>query len=660
MSGWEDVPEPRKAVAPAQWEDVPDQSLADNVLGAINTGVNWLGTRATKAATGIAGSGRAFADLIGAASDAAGLPPAVATAIKMNNPVSMVGQFIPTSETMNQAIFGKVAPEVNLPGKLGHAADVGVESVLGAAAMPGNLLRSALPAFAGGASQELVGNAPGIQGTKWEPLARILTGVGVGGATALGQNAVGNAGQMVRNIMPNVDATAAKMLGRAATADQTTLPELVARQAELGPGATLVEAGGPNVRGALRGAITAPGAARTAAQEAFDTRRAQVGDMASAALDRNISPNGSVAATVDELSALQRQASGPAYEAAGVPRRPEMISPERTIQFSVNEPPTTIPAQWNTRTMESDALTGLLRDSSVVRSAMGQIRGLSDYKNVPTNTMTMWDQVYKVLGGMEREAARAGNDRRAMLIGDERRKVLNAITEINPRYQRALDAFSGPERLKEAAERGKEWFRPSIDPTTVAREFQALPPASQEAARVGVRDWARSLMGRTDRASTGATLWDSPDVRAKVQAILGPGEFADLDRQMRIVKNAVGTAADIGVGSRTAPMLAEQADNLAQIQGSGLADLLLGRPVRAAGKFLGSAAGRLTEGRTEAVNARLAEYLTATDPAKVGLVNALAEKARLRELAVREGRRDALRVGGVTVPALVASSRGDR
>ncbi len=626
------------------------QSLLDTGMDAVNTGVNWLGTQATKAATGFAGTGRALADTNKAVVDALGLPPAVATAANILNPVTAAGQFAPSSEQLNRGIFDNgVAPEVKTPGPLGPAIDAGTQAALSTVAMPGSVVRNVLPAFTGGAGQEIAGNIPGIKGTKLEPLVRLLTGVGVGGATSLGQNTAGNIAQAVKNLAPNADKTAVKLIGRAAVNDKTTLGDILIRHGELGPGAPFVEAGGPNVRGLLRGSIAPPGMARTNAQEAFDARRGQIGDIAATALDKNISPNGSVSTTVDELGALRRQQATPAYEASGIPRRPA------TRITAMDEPPT-----WNTKQVTSPELEKLVQDSPDIRKALNTLRRFPDYKNLPKDSMPMWDEAYKLLGGAEQEAKRAGQNRKAMLIGDLRRDFQNALVDANPEYGRALKAYAGPSKLIDAAERGKEWFKPGVDDATVRREFQKLPEAEQEAARIGIRDWARSAMERTDKSASGVALWSSPANRAKLQAILKPGEYADLERQMNIVKNAAATATDINVGSRTAPMLAEQADIAAQANSSGLADLLLGRPVRAAAKFGSSALGRITEGKTEAVNAKVADYLTSTDAEKVGLVKSLAEKARLKELATQLARKNAVLSGGVAAPALAANSGGNR
>lgn len=646
MSDWEAAPLPM--VSQKGWEPVPVSMApaSPGIMDTINTGVNWLGTRGTKALTGIASTARGIAALNKGAVDALGLPPALATAANFLNPLTAGGQFMPSSPELNRSLLGPggVAPEVNLPGPIGKAVDTGTEFALQSFAGPGSFARNALPSFVGGASSELAGQA--AAGTKWEPWARLLGGVVPGGLTALIQNGAGSVVQAIRNIAPNVNETSAKVIARALIRDQDTAPALAARQADLGPGAIAVEAGGPNMRGTMRGSIAAPGEARTTVQNVFDERRGQLGDIATSALDRNISPNGSVSSTVDELSALRRQAATPAYEAAGIPRRPE------SHITAMDEPPT-----WNTRQVTSPELEKLVQDSPDIRQALNTLRRFPDYKNVPANSMSMWDEAYKLLGGKEQEAVRAGNNRKAMLIGDLRRDYQTALVDANPDYGRALKAYAGPSKLIDAAETGKDWFKPGIDSATVAREFQKLPAAEQDAARIGVRDWARSMMERSDRSSSGVPLWSSPANRSKLQAILSPGEYADLEKQMNVVKNAAATANDINVGSRTTPMLNEQADNM---NTSAFATLLRGHPLLAASKFAGGAVQRIGEGRNEAVNARIAKMLSSTDPAQIGMVNALAERARLAELARRSGRMNALTYGGLANPYLGAAVGGDR
>lgn len=626
------------------------------VMGAVNTGVNWLGTRATHALTGLASTPRGIADLTKYATNAVGLPPEVATAANAVNPITAVGQFMPSSQDLNRSLFGgphPVAPEVNLPGPIGKAVDTGTEFALQSATMPGSIVRNAIPAFTGGVTSELGGDA--TKGTPWEPVARLGGALVGGGGAALAQNAMGSVAQSIRNLMPNVDETAAKIIARNVERDKMTLPALEQAHGELGPGAPLVEAGGPNVRGMVRGSIAAPGEARTTAQETFDARQAQMPDIANAALDTNISPNTSLGTTLQDITALQKQQAAPAYQAAGIPDRPA-----RLPQFAIDEPN----PGWNTRIVSTPALEDLYKNSSDIRGAINGVRGLPDYKDLPYNSMSMWDKAYKRLGDMERSARAAEKPSRANDIMNLRKDFQAALTDANPEYQKALDAFSGPQRIKDAAERGKEWFAKDVDPALVTREFQAMTPAEQQAAKeVGVRDWARNIVA--NRAGRGPgdlaqrTLLDQSKDRARAQAILSPQEFSDFERTMKVVKNSLSTNKDINVGSRTAPMLAEQADNANQLASAGL-DVARGRFGSAAMKGVSALGQRVAYGRTEKVNARIAGMMSETDPAKVGLVRSLAEKARLAELTRQSGRRNALAFGGLASPALSVRGRSDR
>jgi hypothetical protein len=137
-----------------------------------------------------------------------------------------------------------------------------------------------------------------------------------------------------------------------------------------------------------------------------------------------------------------------------------------------------------------------------------------------------------------------------------------------------------------------------------------------------------------------------------LQAILSPEEFAGLEKQMGVIKNAQGKMNDINVGSRTAPMLAEQADNALPVSGI-TSDLMKGNPVSAALRGAGYAMNRMGRLGTEGTNARIAEWMSALDPAKVGLVKAMANRNQLRDAL-----RSSYLSGGVAGPGLNFIERG--
>jgi hypothetical protein len=598
---------------------IPEPTIMDRV----NRGVNWLGTRATKAATGLAGLPRAYADLERMAVTATGLPYAP-------SPVAAATRFLPSSQQMNETVFNRLGvPEVNASGKGGKILDAATEAALGAVVMPGSLLRNVVPAAVGGASQEVAGQM--TEGTKYEPGARVVAGVVAGGLSAAAQNALGNVAQAGKNLRPNVDKTAAKIVGRALERDQMTGETLGRRQADLGPGAMLVEAGGPNVRGTMRGSIAAPGAARTEAQNAFDLRLEGSNARTTQALDSAISPTNSLAMTVDDLATQRAAASRPAYEAAGIPgRRADLPKADRLM-------------------LSDDVLT-LFKDSPDVQAALRTARKVPELKGEPINSMAVLDRVYKYIGDKEQVAKRAGEGTRAGDLGAIRSRLASAIGEENPAYTNALSTYSAPSKLIDAATKGREWFAKNADPKMAAKEFKAMSQGEKEAALVGVRDWARTLAGRSDRGIAAERVWSGGDNRARLEAILGPEGYAKLAKAMEIERNAVRTSRDINAGSRTTPMALEAADNNALTTGV-LEDLLQGRIFSAGGKFAGNAVDRITTGRNEAVNARIANMLTSTDPAEVGLVNALLERARIEELTRSQGRRNALAIGGGVLPA---------
>lgn len=608
------------------WEPtVPEPGVMDR----INTGVNWLGTRATKAMTGLAGTPRALADLSRAGLDAVGLKN-----VQMMDPISIVARQLPSTGQMNEAVFrGAGVPEVNAPGRAGKVLDAATEAVLGSVVLPGSLARNLLPAAAGGAAQEVAGQA--TEGTVYEPVARLGAGLLAGGGAALGQNMLGNLGQGAKNALrPNTEETAAKIIGRAMERDKTTGNALAAARDDLGPGALVVEAGGPNVRGTLRGAIAAPGEARTNVQNAFDARIEGSNSRTTAALDKAISPNGSLASTVDDLATQRSAAAGPAYEAAGIPR-------DRNALGSAD------------RLMLSDDVMTLFKDSPDVQAALRNARRVPELKGEPINSMAVLDRVYKHIGGLEEAARRAGNNVRAGDLRDLRQRLAGGIGEENAAYTNALASYSAPSKLIDAAARGREWFTKNVDPVAAGKEFKAMPPDQQQAALTGIRDWARTTAGRSDRGVAAERVWAGGDNRARLQTILEAPGFDALAKQMGVEKNAIGTSRDIRVGSRTASMALEASDNAGQTANA-LADVSRGRFASAAGKALTGLFDRIAEGKTEAVNAKIAEMLSSSDPQTVKAITTLLDQVRLKEATRASGRSNALAIGGMTTPAVNA------
>jgi hypothetical protein len=660
---------PANASGVQDWEPIQTRHIGLTELPQ-DEAAGWATTRIRNAAAGIAGFPRAMADITDAAGKFLGVDPATwRGGMNAAFPITAVGRMMPNTQQIKEGV-APYLPTVNAPGPYGKVVDAAAEGAVSGLALGGGA-SSVVPSVMGGAASELAGQA--TEGAPWEPAARVLGGLFGGGVAAFGQNALQTMWQGWKNFKaPNTDAAAGKILENAAKRDKMTVEEVLARQRALGEGATLAEAGGPNVRGTVRGSIAAPGEARTNVANAFENRLSQIDDQVTTALDKNITPLNSLGTTVDEISALRSQQATPAYEAAGIPRKivatettgfaplktqtvpeyPYMKSGPKKVVEEFGPPAPITTKSFNSPNVTSPEIEFLLKNSPDVQTAINAARRLPQFKDLPDNSMVMLDKAYKHLNGMEQEAIRSGNGTRAFDLGNLRKQFEKALTDANPKYKEALDAYSGPSKLIDAATKGREWFTKNVDPVMVRREFQGMTPDQREAAMVGVRDWARDVAGRSDRATVAERVWTSENNRQRFQALLDTPGFEKLSGTMETAKNAARTTRDIGVGSRTAPMLNEQADNALQM-GPAVA-LMQGRPVNAAVQYGQNLLARVTNGQTEAVNARLAEIATLTDPSKVGLVVAAANKAKL-EAAARAGDRSSYWAGAAipTFNALV-------
>jgi len=534
-------------------------------------------------------------------------------------PVKAIGRLIAPEfvnslsggQIIRRSVFDKarVVPETDATSPEGKIFDAAVRAAAGSAVFPGSFVRNAVPALVGGGMSEAAGQA--TAGTNWETPVRVAAGL-VGGVGAAGVQAAGGAAiqgaKNLRGAPAAVDDTAARIAGRALERDKLTPQQMLERMKNLGDDAMPVDAGGENLKGALRGSIAAPGQARTTVANVFADRAEKEGARVGATIDRNVSPKG-LTQTVDDISRGQAKASGAAYEAAGIPRDPKAFAQAPQLQ--------------------GDAIKALITDSADVQAAIAAARRLPDYKNLPDTSMVLLDKAYKHIGGMEREAVRAGNGARAYDLGNLRKSLAEAIDAENPKYGDALRAFSEPAALKDAAELGAKLFGSNARPDAVRAQFAALPDDAKDAFLVGVAEHLRKTAGTRDASGVAGRVVPGPDARERLAAVLGKEQadalFADLARE----KTFTRTARDVGIGSRTTPMGLEAQDNAAQAAGA-IADVARGRFVNA----LSRATGRLTEGRTERVNARVAEILTSMKPEEqTAFINALEQtmaRQRLR------------------------------
>lgn len=653
-----------------------EQSLPSRVMEGINTGVNWLGTGATNAAAGLLGMPRAVADMGSYAGDLVGLNKQVISAALNSNPVTAIGRMLPSGEDFKNLVYKDFGvPEVNTPKSLGGSyVDAARDALMSLPMGPGNMARNALPTFMGAEASHLIADKM-PEDSKWTPLLSMGVGALTGVGTGVAQNVAGNVGGAIRNMVPNVERAKMNAIATALERDLTTGPAFQQKHADLGEGALAVEAGGPNMRGMVRGAVAAPGEARSLAENAFKARINQANAATRQAIDDHISNLPPMSTRVATLGTERAAASRPAYAASGVPHRPEMTEtmvPGKPVtkkvpvqsgeddlplalrtKVSVLEPgEPVLQRSFNAPQFTSPALERELAGGHV-KSAIAAARLLPDYKYVPANSMIMIDKAVKNLNGMEREAIRAGNGTRAHDLKGARQDLEAAISAVNPKYKEALAAFSDPSNLIDAAELPPKLFKGNVHPEEISRQFNPLPADQRVEFRGGLADLMRTQAGSKDPSTAAERVWSRGDnAREKIAAVLGAdyghaAEYAPFANKMDKLVNAGKTARDINVGSRSIPMALEAADNAA-MSGGAISSLLQGRPGVAAtqmtGKFLEGITGR----RTEATNKAIAEALLSKDPSTIPGIMAMADKQRLSDAVTKLNRRITVGAGAMS------------
>lgn len=604
-------PKPQAAPAPTQ-----DRSFLQRAGDFARDQVGWQATRALNAGTALVGTN----PIVEPIKHVAGM-----VAPDWTN--RMLGYAYPDTQTMRDAAHAVTGTQpVNLPGTVGKIVDTGVEMAIGGAAFPGGPVRNAVAGFGAGVGSEGAGNIPGIKGTKYEPVARLAGGL-VGGATAAaGTEAVTATGRGLRNTFGgnDVDKTAARVVGRGFERDKVAPGEIENRMLALGDDAMPMDAGGPNVRGVLRGATAAPGPARTTTQTLFDERAAGENSRVGASVDRNVSPKG-LTQTVDDLIKERNTAPKPLYDKA---LGADQVWSPRVQQF-LDDP---LVQPGIKRGLEIQRLEALAKGETFDPKSYGVTGFAADGTPIISGTpnMRLLDAAKKGLDAIvgdyrDKTTGRVVLDERGRAIDSVRKAYVSELDNLNPDYAAARRAYAEPSQMKDAAELGQRLFASNARPDEVKREFSRLPPDAQEAFRIGVAEHLRKVLGSRDASGAAGRVMGGPDMRARLVAVLGEKESAALLRDLTIEKTFTANQRDVAQGSRTTPMMLE-ANDTAAVSGDVAGAVLRGDPGLAITRALNGFGKRIAQGQNEKVNARIAEMLTNGAPeARRALIDALEQ-----------------------------------
>lgn len=257
----------------------------------------------------------------------------------------------------------------------------------------------------------------------------------------------------------------------------------------------------------------------------------------------------------------------------------------------------------------------------------------------------------KIIGDMEKAALRSGNDNRARVLGDVRRRVIDEVKADNPDYARALKEWSGPSQFIDAIDAGRSFQK------MTAEEVQIFMKGAAKSEREGFRIGAVSSMinhmeGDRAKMADFTKFFRGEGMRKKIEAIMPTPEaakkWADIFEAEQSMTELTAQALS---NSATARRMMAKAD----ADEGDVFDFLLeaseGVPglMQMVRGWVGKAAGGVRDSMSERTNARVAEMLTANTPAEF---NAMMKKGT--PLGYNTGA-SRLRGGGVGSGASIAA-----
>jgi hypothetical protein len=522
-------------------------------------------------------------------------------------------------------------------------------------------------AKAGGAIGAVSGFGSGEDGftNRAENAAKIGTLSAIlGGATPYVVQGASHAKEVIANLLGSGgEDKAQRLILRGLERDSIPLDEAAARynaaQAAGYKPEALIDVGGENTRGLMRGAAGTPGPAKEMAVNFVESRQAGQPGRVASDIESAISPNTNYTATIDDIISSRANASRPLYEQAYAEAGP--IHSERLQQF-LDDPIVQkgLATGYKIQRLEAlaegrpfnpneMAITGFNDAGDPILGATPNLRTLDAIKRGLDDTLEQY---------RDKTTGKLVLDQTGRAIDMVRRAFVNTVDSLAPEsYRAARAAFAGHSKLLDAMATGRSLL--NRDPEITAKQLASMTPSERDFVRAGLakalRDKAASVQ---DGADITKRIFGNPAMRDRIAAAFEtPEQFSAFENAVNRESQMYANAQRINprAGSRTAPMLQEMQDvrqnPVVQFGGDVAESGLKGALVRGVGRLYDR--GR---GINPNTSRSLAEMLLATDPATVNanfasLGNRLASD---KELAGRLSRylRDIGALEGKTVGAL--------
>jgi hypothetical protein len=459
------------------------------------------------------------------------------------------------------------------------AAALGAEVLGGVTALPpiGGVLAkglAALPAWmragAVGAGFGGLYGAGTAEGGPQERLEGGGIGAGLGAGTGvlahgLIRGAQGAAGAIRRTVGERLapETAATRALGGALRQDEMTPARMAARLRELGPQATLADAGGENVLGLARGAAGTPGPAKNRAAMVLNARAEAEADRIAKVATRGLKGGDYYVQEEAFLKGLRENAK-PLYEEA------YKTALDSKNLSSLLERPVAKKAMREAARLA--AIEGR-RVSPLAPELTAQAKqaGVAPKGGVGKGVMT--EAVDDLKRGLDAMIEKNANEftgrlnKEGFALTAFKNQLLREADRLNPAYAKARAQYAGDAEVLKALREGREFLK--MDREIIAKKLGELSGSAKEAYRSGALRAIKDVVEKTpDQASAARRLFGNSMLRGKLRELFPDQKsFNEMARVLVAEAQFSKTRAAVLSGSRTTPM-AEEVKNVQRSLGN--------------------------------------------------------------------------------------------
>lgn len=387
----------------------------------------------------------------------------------------------------------------------------GAPIAAGGKTVPSLLARSAAEgAVAGGgyADDNKLGGATlgGLLALGFAGLAPGMASLAKRGSSLINENVIS---PLMNRLSSSPDTAAQRVMQEAL--NNVPMGDVVKRQSEMGPLATLSDIGGPEAQYLAQGVLKNSPSSVAKARALADMRRATAGDRLQADIQRITGNKDRLLTALDELKARQKSQSGDAYKLA---YKAEIVPDEELVSI-MNRPSVRgsiqkalIDAKDAGRELPSlEAITLKGDDFTFTKETIPDMESLDIVKRYLDKRVS---SAYRN-GAPEAESLKLA-----------RNALRDKLDKLNPDYKPARNVFAGDAALEEAMLSGEKFLNQTT--RQVQESVRGLSGSEKEAYLTGAVEAIRERLGRSRSGEIGQFKFLENDVAKEKLSLILPNK----------------------------------------------------------------------------------------------------------------------------------------